>query len=203
LNAVDVTNRKWVMLNMTKIEEKLAPSFHPSYKLLMSVMQKQEMKQAIKAARLAARQEQEKEQEGQQEGQQHQYHEPEVLPPPPMSMTTEGSRKRTHNLTLSMDQGSSKRIKQEKESSPALSVSPKTPNNPIPLPNADYTGTTSEVKDETTTADLLRRFLADTLTVLKLEFRQIAWQKGESELVELVATYLILTAYFAYLIQWK
>ena len=167
---MDMTDRGWVMLNMTKIARQLAPSFHPSYKLLLSVMQKQEQKQAIKFARLAARQ---KEQE-----------EPDALPPP-----SESSRKRTHNSSLSIDEGSAKRARQEQESSPSPTPSePKTPNQPISPVNADFTGSTSEEKDETNTAHLLRTFLDNTMDVLQDRFRKIEWQQSNSKLVDLTAT---------------
>ena len=117
LKAVDMTDRGWVMLNMTKIARQLAPSFHPSYRLLLSVMQKQEQKQATKFARLAPRQQEQEE--------------TAVLPPPTTS--SESSRKRTHNLSWSIDEGSAKRVRQEQESSHSPTPSePKTPNQPIP-----------------------------------------------------------------------
>ena len=171
---MDMTDRGWVMLNMTKIARQLAPSFHPSYKLLLSVMQKQEQKQAIKFARLAARQQQEQEKA-------------EVLPP--QTASNQSSRKRTHNLSLSIGEGSAKRARQEQESSPSPAPSePKTANQPISPVNADFTGSTSEEKDETNTAHLLRTFLDNTMDVLQDRFRKIEWQKSNSKLVELTAT---------------
>jgi len=170
LKAVHMKDRGWVMFNMTKIARQLAPSFHPSYKLLLSVISKQQQKQAIKFARLASRQQ-----------------EPEAFPPPTTS--SESSRKRTHDLSPSTDEGSAKRAQQEQESSPSPALSePKTPNQPISPVNADFTGSTWEKKDETNMAHLLRTFLDNTIDVLQDPFCKIEWQMSNSKLMELTAT---------------
>ena len=107
----------------------------------------------------------------------------------PPTTSSESSRKRTHNLSLSIDEGSAKRVRQEQESSPSPAPSePKTANQPISPVNADFTGSTSEEKDETNTAHLLRTFLDNTMDVLQDQFRKIEWQKSNSKLVELTAT---------------
>lgn len=169
---------------MSKMEKKLAPIFSMSLKAVLKVVEKQELMQRMKEARLVAQlKRQEQQDAGEAESAESSLRQ--------RNSTAEGLRKRTHNLSLSIDKGSAKRFRQDKEFSLPPSAQPKTPDNPPPLidPNyTDQTGTTSEKKDETATAHLLRVFLESTMTVLGDDFRRIGWHQSSSDLVQIAVT---------------
>jgi hypothetical protein len=69
-----------------------------------------------------------------------------------------------------------KRIKTNTQ--PADSRKPKTPDQPIPPPNPNLSGLSTESKDEENTKVLLSTLLSDTMKIVKSEVRRLHWVRS-------------------------
>lgn len=66
---------------------------------------------------------------------------------------------------------------------------PKTPDQPIPPPNPNLSGLSTESKDEENTKVLLNMLLSDTITIVKSEVRRLHWVRSDCK-VEITKTFV-------------
>lgn len=65
---------------------------------------------------------------------------------------------------------------------------PKTPDQPIPPPNPNLSGLSTESKDDENTKVLLNTLLSDTMTIIKSEVRTLHWVRSDCK-VEITKTF--------------
>jgi hypothetical protein len=104
----------------------------------------------------------------------------------------ERREKQTQSRSLSkmttIDSVSAKAVKNIKtHTQPADSRKPKTPDQPIPTPNPNLSGLSTESKDEENTKVLLNTLLSDTMKIVKSEVRRLHWVRSDCK-VEITKT---------------
>jgi hypothetical protein len=152
------------IIDIDDVANTMAPKFAPTFTSLLDVMSRQEIKQRIK-----------------------QISQSSLVPS--SSAATVVSRKRPPQSPIS--NAPVKRTKQT-DGSPSPPSEPKTPDQPTQSADPNWTGSTTESKDEENTKMLLKQFLLNTMSVLEGDFRRINWQRSGHK-VELVHTFISLS----------
>jgi len=153
------------VIDIDDVSNTIAPKFTAMFTSLLSVMEIQELKERAKEAKRAS----------------------QASSLPASSDTTIIRLKRPADSSATVIP--SKRPKAG-SSTPSPHPEPRTPDRPTHPSNPDFTGDSTESKDEENTKKLLFDVLRNTMSMLEADFRRITWQRSGYR-VELSQTFIL------------
>ena len=150
---VEMSDLNSGVIDIDDVSNTIAPKFTAMFTSLLSVMEIQEIKERAKEAKRA--------------------NQASFLPE--SSGTTIIGLKRPADASATAIP--SKRPK-ARSSTPSPRPEPRTPDQPSHPSNPDFTGGSTESKDEENTKKLLFDVLRNTMSMLEADFRRITWQRS-------------------------